>query len=411
MGKFYLTREDGGKIGIGTEKPPLVAEVKNERLSRERVLDFITYLRGKGSVAIESRVEISRGFFNLYPHSVYAVAKNEWKTVKGASSSEEVYEKIAARAAKKNSNWQLVPALGYACEEDLIEYLLSLGFPEGEAADLTCCIENRRFKRSAWENDERLSTDFRVWAGASGGELARRDYLPNLFRLEYLEFCHKNTLSADTEFTVSEHSTRGAYNGYGYLTSRLMGESGDGLILGYRDNYHLLDREKLILLSELILRETGMPEMWVRDMNRDTLTVVARKDAAGKRVLPEDGGAAASKVGWVGDFCVSVFLSDNGDPHFHMHNGKTGVRLAVDLSAPGYHRHNGGEKDVLTAETAAALAAWMRRPAESAAELGVTLTNYQNLCLLWNQNSPAHAMKSMPECPDYTQLPTAENGV
>lgn len=279
MSKLFIMPTDTGfEISKNPRKTDPPAEYPEGIIPRDELLDFINYLREKENVAIESRVEIKRTMFNTYRYSVGALAENELKRIKSSSSAEQVYEKCSAELAKKNSNWKVIPQFGYICEEDLFEYLVTVpGLSQQEAKELTLCIENRVFKRSAWEKDERLSTNFKTWARASGGFLRTRDYLPNLFRLEWLEFCHRNTASDATTFTVTEQSTRGAYNGYAYLTSRLMGASGDGLILGYRDNTNQLDKEKLILLAELLLKETGMPEMWVRNMNEDKLTVIKQK--------------------------------------------------------------------------------------------------------------------------------------
>lgn len=408
MCQYAIARGENDTIEIRKEKTICnLMPNGHEAISRRELMDFIDWLRNKEKISFESRVEIQRTLFRACPYSVTSVAKQALKTIRNADSAEEAYGIFAAELAKAYTRWKSLPGFGYIYEEDLTEYILSLGFSETDAESMTACIENRRFKGSVWHNDARLSQNFRDWANASGGYLRSRDYIPNLFRLEYLKFCHKNTLSPETAFTVSEHSTRGTYNGYGYLTSRLMGASSDNIVIGYRDNYGKIDKEKLITLAELFAEETAIPEVWIRNMNEDRLTVVRRTDSC-KHELPNDDPIpdmlyvgsmhAGENSGWR----IGICINDNGTPHFHM-TASDGKRLAVSLDSAEYYRHNAEETDLLTREETAALCEWLHKASETAEKAGVSMTNYQNLCILWNQNTPFFAITLPHECPDYSQ--------
>ena len=404
MSKLYVTKDEIGNIVFGKEKAETVPAAANgERMARSEVLDFISYLRRKEKVEIENRIEVRRTLLNSYPYALSKIAKDVLSLIKKASGAEDAYCRLASEAAKANSKHRIMPGFAYVMEEDLTEYLIGCGYDDEEAKKLTSCIENRAFKRSVWENDERLTENFKVWAAASAGMLMSRRYVTNLFRLEYLEFRAESTDTDDVTYTVYELSTRGPYNGYGYSTSRLMEQSGDGLILGYRDNYHRLDKEKLIILSEMLCKETGLPEMWIRDMNEDKVTVVRRKDDEAQVETENDPHNKMTVVGRCGDYLVGIYPNDGVYSHFHLVNTQNGERLALSLQKADYYRHNANEKAFLDEKDVSELCEWLDSPSEEYENAGLNVTNYQNLCVLWNQNSNK-AKFAVIERPEYEKI-------
>ena len=250
----------------------------SKRITRGELLNFITYLREKKNVTIESRTETVRtSLFRVGTVDVGEIARRELELIKSADSSEAVYCELASRKAKGNCRWKTVDGFGYIFEEDLTEYLLSLGFSADEAEEMTTFIVTGRFKKSEWKKRPELSEEFILWAG-SGVPLMQRNYLPNLFRLDYLEFCHAGTLSPDTSFTVTQAYTGGAYNVYGYLTSGLSKVAEGRIIIGYRDENQKVDREKLIVLAEMICRETGAQEVLLRNVKESMVTIIRQTE-------------------------------------------------------------------------------------------------------------------------------------
>ena len=277
MRKITVVCDDEHHISFERTKSIYTQSQKPQvNFSKKETLDFIDYLRGKENVTIESRIEERRTLFSHYSYDSATEIGKALETIKSGKTAMGAYCALAAKKAKLNSNYRLIPEFGYIFYEDIIEYLMNIGFEEEEAAHLCFVIQSRGFKNSRWKADSRLGTDFAAWAASSMGFLDSREMIFNLFRVDYLEYLHKNTVSDETDFTVTRHTVRGAYNGYAYLTRSMTGKQDDGFIIGYRDTGKNVTAESITALCAFLLKQTDLPEVIARNLDEDEVITVRR---------------------------------------------------------------------------------------------------------------------------------------
>lgn len=179
MKKSFLELKDG-RLAVSGRKP----FTGRKYISKEETLDFIGYLMKKEDVIIEERTE-RRGLLSGYLFDYAPLERETLAAIKRAESAEAAYNVLAFEKAKLNCRRKEFPISSGWMEEDLTEFVISLGFDGADAGDITLCVENRTFKGSKWMKDKRLPDDFKIWARACPCFLRSRSYLPDLFGNEY----------------------------------------------------------------------------------------------------------------------------------------------------------------------------------------------------------------------------------
>ena len=271
MGKLYLTAaKDDSTVVVG--KRPMVNRSPKKYITRKEAVAFLTYLREKEYVTIEERTE-ERGLFNRYVFDYRPLESEALDLIKSADTAEDAYGIIASKKAKLNCLWKTFPQGGAFFSEDLVEYLMSLGMDEEESKQLTICIENRAFSKSKWYKDKRLPDNFRLWAKASAGFLYSRNHITDLFRIDYSEFC-RDILSQEDTFLTLERPWDDAYR---FLVPDNLPD--EVLILTYRGEANTVNKDDFVDAVKTLCKETGVGEVWIRNLNEDKITLVKRKQS------------------------------------------------------------------------------------------------------------------------------------
>lgn len=254
MGKYYLVTEDGSQLVSGNEKP--TGSPDENYVTKEEELAFIGYLREKDDVMIEARTE-ERGLLNHYIFDYEPIEREILELIKSAENEEDAYNLLAGKISKLNPRWQDFPICGAWMEEDVIEYLLLLGYDIDDAKKITFAVGNRGFKNTDWIKDKRLPDSFKIWACSSTGFLRSRAYITDLFRKEYALF-HKRKESL------------GKFGGYI--------PSGAAVIV-FRDDEKQVNTEKLAEIAASMY-ECGIGEVTVKNLNSDNSEIIAKKETA-----------------------------------------------------------------------------------------------------------------------------------
>ena len=273
MSRPIVIFKEDGKISFSNEN--LLAKSPEPIVySREETLAYIDYLRNKPYITIDSRVERYRTMFNRYNRSIGTIALRMIEKICSAKSAVDAYHRIAAEKAKYNSSWKLIPELGYIFSEDLGDYIVGLGFSEDEAKSVAAEIQFGNFKKSQWKDDPRLPVEFVAWAGNSKVPLESRSIIFNLTRFDYIEYKHRTQVTDQTKFTVTKCGLEGLHNAYKYMTKGIEGLGNDCFVIGYRDAEGVVPTEDLIELCEFLMQSTGMPEVILRNITEDEVTVI-----------------------------------------------------------------------------------------------------------------------------------------
>ena len=292
-------------------------------MTKEECLNFIAYLKDLGEkISIESRSEMHRTFFNRYVKDPYRQAAKEVREMCLSSASPlQVYESLAMPRAKQNPNWKLIPGFGAVYEEDVADYLRDCGYGDADAAAIARAASLRQFNPAAYRDDSRMPEEFRVWGKGCQVPLETREWVTRLFPAEYIAFLHRNQITSETDFSVTEVSTKGTYNFYRYETARTNVSGRSHMVINFESKnvmtaqevqevfhgdapritvgLHSLQteiaREKMIALAKLICRSTGVPEVWLNDLDGgETVTVI--KALAPTRAAEEAPSPAAENA-------------------------------------------------------------------------------------------------------------------
>ena len=76
----------------------------NEFMSREEALSFISYLKDKDEIIVESQIVVNRTMFNRYVVDLYHRAQEMADIIRKSRSSLEAYQSIAHRLRLSRSS-------------------------------------------------------------------------------------------------------------------------------------------------------------------------------------------------------------------------------------------------------------------------------------------------------------------
>ena len=110
-----------------------------------------------------------------------------------------------------------------------------------------------------------------------------------------------------------------------------------------------------------------------------------------------------ARVGTFDGYTVSLYSSEGKYPHFHFYNSEKEIEGCIRLDVPEYFIHD-GKKDMLDSREKKDLIKWLNSYHKEYKALGVDLTIYKYMCILWNDNNPDHIYNDL-QMPDYKLLP------
>lgn len=110
-----------------------------------------------------------------------------------------------------------------------------------------------------------------------------------------------------------------------------------------------------------------------------------------------------ARVGKIGSIEIMIYEGEGPVPHFHFYDRQTERKGCIRLDVPEYFQH-GIYKDKLTRAERKNLNEWVRSFHSPFKPLGINLTVYQYMLILWDDNNPNYPIKGDPEIPDYLSL-------
>lgn len=114
-----------------------------------------------------------------------------------------------------------------------------------------------------------------------------------------------------------------------------------------------------------------------------------------------------AQVGKFADYTCSVYGKEGSVPHFHFYTKDKKISGCIRLDAPDYFVH-GKHKSKLSSKERKQLMEWLNSFHEGYKKLGVELTIYSYICILWNDNNQEYLFEAPENMPDYTQLPVKD---
>lgn len=111
-----------------------------------------------------------------------------------------------------------------------------------------------------------------------------------------------------------------------------------------------------------------------------------------------------ARVGSFDDCEVCVFGGEGNIPHFHILNTKTREKCCVRIDCAEYFNHSDKYKLRLNSHDKKDLNNWLDSESNLFKRIGVSISVYRNIVLLWNQNNPQYEIDDDIEKPDYTKL-------
>lgn len=114
-----------------------------------------------------------------------------------------------------------------------------------------------------------------------------------------------------------------------------------------------------------------------------------------------------AQVGTFARYTCSVYGKEGSVPHFHFYTRDKKISGCIRLDAPDYFVH-GKHKAKLNSKEKKQLIEWLNSFHEGYKKLGVKLTIYSYICILWNDNNQNHLFDTPENMPDYSQLPVKD---
>ena len=113
-----------------------------------------------------------------------------------------------------------------------------------------------------------------------------------------------------------------------------------------------------------------------------------------------------ARVGKFDVYTVNIHGGEGRHPHFHFINKEKKIEGCIRLDIPEYFKHD-GKDDILSSKERKQLIKWLNSNHSGYLKLGVELSIYKYMCILWNDNNPDYIYNDL-EMPDYTKLPAKD---
>lgn len=112
-----------------------------------------------------------------------------------------------------------------------------------------------------------------------------------------------------------------------------------------------------------------------------------------------------AQVGVVDDtIIIKVYGGEGPIPHFHFYETQSRRAGCLKILEASYFAH-GNYLDDLKRDEKQELLRWLQKLNSSYKRRGLSVTNWQSICLLWDQNNPQYKLKNPnPPIPDYMKI-------
>lgn len=112
-----------------------------------------------------------------------------------------------------------------------------------------------------------------------------------------------------------------------------------------------------------------------------------------------------AQVGVVdGTIYIKIYSGEGAVPHFHFYENQSGRKGCLKILEASYFVH-GNYLDGLKRDERKELMDWLQQINSNYAKRGWQATNWQVICLLWDQNNPSAKLKDPnPPIPDYMKI-------
>lgn len=108
-----------------------------------------------------------------------------------------------------------------------------------------------------------------------------------------------------------------------------------------------------------------------------------------------------AEVGRFDIYKISIYGGEGPIPHFHFYIDDPNKGGCIRLDKPEYFIH-GNHTEKLNSKGRKNLIEWIKAPHKSFGKYG--LTNWQVICIYWDDNNPNYLFNKDAEIPDYTLL-------
>ena len=110
-----------------------------------------------------------------------------------------------------------------------------------------------------------------------------------------------------------------------------------------------------------------------------------------------------AQVGTVDDsIIIKIYGGEGPIPHFHFYETQSKRSGCVKILEASYFPHGGRYLDTLKRWEVEDLLTWLPEKSQFFEKRGLNVTNWQAICILWDQNNSQYCLKNPnPEIPDY----------
>lgn len=103
-----------------------------------------------------------------------------------------------------------------------------------------------------------------------------------------------------------------------------------------------------------------------------------------------------------GSIIIKIYGAEGPVPHFHFYETQSKRDGCIKILEASYFPHGNKHLDTLKRWEVEDLIDWLCRKSEFFEKRGLNLTNWQAICILWDQNNPNYQLKNPnPEIPNY----------
>ena len=113
-----------------------------------------------------------------------------------------------------------------------------------------------------------------------------------------------------------------------------------------------------------------------------------------------------ARVGKFDCYTVNLYGGEGRYPHFHFINKEKKIEGCIRLDIPDYFKHD-GKDGMLNSNERKNLIKWLNSNHPEYLKLGIELSVYKYMCILWNDNNPDYIYNNL-EIPDYKKLPAKD---
>ena len=247
-------------------------------MTREETLGFISYLKNKENVVLESHIMYFAGMFRMYERDTLPFAKRLLNTIKTAPSVMDAYRTIAHESGKMNSNWKYAREISYMFSEDFVEYVTKIdSISETDKEKIINRVNEGHPCKITLKKD--APDEIKKWM-SSYVPMIKRSVFVDYFPTEYLNFRFEQFHENDEKYLVSVQ-TDGEYNINGRkakILRELVDENNKNqsktIIVGFNGDETQIPPEKSEKIGKFLCEQLGQNQVLIKDYANNGLIVI-----------------------------------------------------------------------------------------------------------------------------------------